>query len=136
MPCHICQAEAVTRCYQCGELVCAQHGGKSDLCSHCSTGFTTGDPRGVSVVPLVKEQHDGWWRPRQADEFQPPACYSCKGLTRAVCRNCQSKYCRDHAGPNGLCKDCGRSANLGLYVFAGMILLTVFLYLIHWLFYA
>ena len=134
MPCHICQAEAVTRCYTCGELVCAEHGGKNDRCSQCSSGFTAGDPRAVSVVPLAKQQQHGWWRPQQAEEYKPPACYACQGLTRAVCRNCQGSFCREHAGPNGLCKDCGRSANLGLYVFAGIVSVIAFFYLCHWLF--
>ncbi len=135
MPCHICQAEAVCRCYNCGELVCAEHG-KSDLCPNCSTGFAAGDPRagGICVEPLPNQQHHGWWRPQEAEEYKPPACYECKGLARAVCRNCQVHYCSEHAGRNGLCQDCARSANMGIYVFAGMVALIVLMFLFNWLF--
>ncbi len=135
MACHICQAESVTRCYNCGELVCAEHG-KGDCCPRCSGTFTPGDPRlhHISVVPFDKRKQHGWWRPQAAEEFKPPECYECKGLPRGTCRNCQSPYCPDHAGPNGLCKDCGRSANLGLYVVGGMAALLVLMFLFSWLF--
>jgi hypothetical protein len=136
MPCYICQAEAVTRCYTCGELVCAQHG-KNDSCQHCNSGIAAGDPRHSHITdgPLGKpEQQPAWWRPQEAEEFQPPACYECKGLTRAVCRNCHSNYCKEHAGPNGLCQACGRSANLGLYVVLGMIALLLLMFACNWLF--
>ncbi len=75
MSCHICKAEAVTRCYSCGELVCETHG-KSDVCPHCSGGFVAGDPRPdrVSSKPMPKQATDGWWRPQQAEEYVPPAC--------------------------------------------------------------
>jgi hypothetical protein len=135
MNCHICQAEAVTRCYNCGELVCAEHG-KGDNCARCNTGFVEGDPRSdrICVEPLAKDQHHGWWRPQEAEEYQPPACYECKGLSRRVCRNCQANYCPEHAGPRGLCKACGRSANMGLYVFTGMVALILLMFLCNWLF--
>src|SRR4051812_7421929 len=114
MTCHICQAEAVSRCYTCGELVCADHG-KNENCPNCSTGFAEGDPRHhISDGPIGQaQQPHAWWRPQEAEEYQPPACYECKGLSRGVCRNCQANYCQEHAGVNGLCKDCARSANLG-----------------------
>jgi hypothetical protein len=128
MYCHICKAEAVTRCYTCGELVCGQHG-KQDTCATCNTGFAEGDPRAdrICTKPLPQKQHHGWWRPQQAEEYVPPACYECQGLTRAVCRNCESPYCHEHAGPNGLCKACGRSCWLGqiiLAIMGGMMLLV------------
>jgi hypothetical protein len=134
MHCHICQAEAVTRCYNCGELVCEEHG-KNECCPGCVTGFAEGDPRGihVSVEPISKSAQHAWWRPQEAEAFQPPACYECKGLSRAVCRNCRSHYCREHAGPTGLCKACGKSANLGLYLFFGTAALMVLMaFLVHW----
>jgi hypothetical protein len=130
MACYICQAEAVTRCYNCGQLVCAEHG-KNDNCTRCSTGFAAGNP-GIGVERLGKQEPGGWWRAQEAEEYQPPACYECKGLTRAVCRNCQGSYCPEHAGPNGLCKACGRSANLGLYVVAGMAALVLLIFLCSW----
>jgi hypothetical protein len=136
MTCHICKSEAVTRCHTCGELICAEHGGKDDLCTQCSAGFVSGDPRSrISDRPLGNQEHqDGWWRPREAETYTPPACYVCKGLTRAVCRSCLCNYCREHAGPNGLCKECGRSANLGLYVFAGMAVVLASIFVAQWLF--
>ena len=138
MKCHLCQAEAVTRCYNCGELVCEQHS-KSDSCAGCSTAIASGDPRAdrfsrISIKPISQDHHHGWWRPRQAEEYVPPACYECKGLTRAVCRNCQSRYCRDHAGPNGLCQACGRSSWIGPVILGGMAMLMLLVFLWSWLF--
>jgi hypothetical protein len=135
MSCHICQAEAVTRCYNCGELVCAQHG-KADVCQRCATGIVAGRPLAISVseTPLRKAQPAGWWRAKEAEEFAPPACYECKGLTRLVCRNCSCHYCRDHAGFNGLCKACAKSANLGLYVLGGVFVFLLLVFLCQWLF--
>jgi hypothetical protein len=135
MPCHICQSEAVTRCYTCGELLCEEHG-KNENCPRCSTGFLAGSPRALAISeePLSAEQHHGWWRPQQAEEYTPPACYECKGLARTVCRNCLSNYCRDHAGPHGLCRACGQSANLGLYVIGGVFAFLFLLCICHWLF--
>ncbi|MBI1830277.1 MAG: hypothetical protein HYR84_02365 [Planctomycetes bacterium] len=132
-PCHICQSAAVGRCYNCGELVCAEHG-KGETCPTCSGGYMPGDPRGVSVEPLPKEGKGAWWRPKEAEEYHPPECYECKGLARRTCRNCQAKYCPEHAGPSGLCLDCGRSANMGLIVFGVMALLIGLLLLFGWYF--
>jgi hypothetical protein len=135
MPCHICQAEAVTRCYNCGELVCAEHG-KGDICPTCSGTFKAGDPRSdrISATPSTQPQHHGWWRPQVAEEYKPPECYECGGLSRGVCRNCQIRYCPEHAGFNGLCKGCARSANLGLYMVGGIGAMFLLLYLFLWLF--
>ncbi len=135
MNCHICQSEAVARCFSCGELVCAEHG-KGTSCPRCSTGFAAGDPRHdrITVEPLKNKESHGWWRPKEAEEYAPPACYACQGLTRAMCRNCQSHYCRDHAGFNGLCRACAQSANIGLYAVAGILALLAVLFLCQWLF--
>jgi len=130
--CHICKAEAVSRCYNCGELVCAEHG-KGETCPNCSAGFTAEDPRAISVEPLPQQKH-GWWRPQEAEAYVPPACYECKGLARSVCRHCRVTYCSEHAGRNGLCKECGRSANLGIYIFLAVIGLIAFMCLFNWLF--
>jgi hypothetical protein len=102
----------------------------------CNTGFAAGDPRAdrISVEPLATQDRRGWWRPQEAEAYVPPSCYECKGLARALCRNCQAHYCADHAGKNGLCKACARSANMGILIFAimaGLILLTL---LFNWLF--
>lgn len=116
--CYLCQSEAVSRCYTCGQLICAKHGREN--CHRCDTAVVSGDPRPrqTSAEPLKgKEPNHGWWRPQQAEEYVPPACYECKALARAVCRNCQSHFCREHAGRGGLCQECGRSARLGLVVF-------------------
>jgi hypothetical protein len=127
MRCHICQAEAVARCYTCGQLMCAQHGKES--CTRCSSGIAAGDPRPVHVSeePLSQAKKPAWWRPQQAEEYKPPACYACQGLTRAVCRHCQSHYCAEHAGKGGLCQACGTSAWLGpaMLVLVGAAMLAL-----------
>lgn len=134
MTCHICKAEAVSRCYTCGELVCAEHG-KGDTCPRCSGGFAAGDPRHdrIAVVPLLQKKQSGWWRPQQAEEYSPPACFVCQGLARRTCRNCQVHYCSDHAGSNGLCRECSRSANLGIYVMLGIVGLFGVVLFFNWL---
>jgi len=86
-PCHLCDAEAVSRCYSCGKLVCAQHD-KGKSCPTCSGGYVPGDPRGISVEPLPKAGGAAWWRPQEADAYHPPECYECKGLAKRTCRNC------------------------------------------------
>ncbi len=114
MYCHICQAEAVARCYTCGELICAEHGNEN--CTRCASGIAAGDPRPKYVTATVsanKTRRPGWWRPQKAEEFAPPACYACKGLTRTVCEHCHGYYCKDHAGTNGLCRACSGSHWLG-----------------------
>src|SRR5262249_6960646 len=116
--CYICQAEAVSRCYTCGQLICDKHG--SENCQRCDTAVVAGDPRPehISAVPLpAREGKPGWWRPQRPEDFAPPACYAGKGLARQVCRNCRTYYCAEHAGPRGLCAACGRSARLGMLVF-------------------
>ena len=135
MSCHICQAEAVTRCYTCGELLCAEHG-KGKTCAKCTSAFVEGDPRldRISTQPLDKKANHGWWRPQEAEEFVPPACYSCQGLARSVCRNCESRYCAEHAGPNGLCNACGKSAMLGVYVMLIVGVVVVAVLVLNWLF--
>jgi hypothetical protein len=134
--CYICQAEAVSRCYTCGQLICAEHG--RDNCHRCDTGVVSGDPRPASISAQALRRRDakhGWWRPQEAEEYEPPACYVCKGLARAVCRNCLSHYCREHAGCPGMCNACTRSARLGLIVFIlamamifGLIFLGAFVF--------
>jgi hypothetical protein len=135
MTCEFCQTEAVTRCHACGALVCAEHG-KGDICPHCATGFLAGNPRAVAISkePLAPIKKAGWWRPQKAEEYVPPACYQCQGIGRGLCHNCQSHFCPEHAGPNGLCRDCARSANLGIYVFVGLFLLAMVLFLCHLVF--
>src|SRR5688572_20657133 len=136
MSCQFCQAVAVTRCNSCGTLVCEEHG-KNDICPGCSTGIVAGGPQALAVSkkPLPPGANAGWWRPQQAEEYTPPACYECQGLARGKCRNCLSSYCSEHAGSNGLCQACGRSANLGLYIIAGTFAAIVLLLLINWLLY-
>ena len=129
--CYICKAEAVSRCYTCGQLICAKHGDEN--CHRCDTAVVAGDPPPLHVSAFRLTPQDvkhGWWRPQQAEEFAPPACYACQGLARKVCRNCQSRYCPEHAGPSDLCNACGKSARLGLIVFliaVGMLTTMVLL---------
>ena len=121
MSCHICGEEAVERCYTCGQLFCDQHGGRD--CLRCQTGVMEGDPRPdrISASLVSRSAKPGWWRSQQAEDFDPPACYACRGLARQTCRNCQSLYCPEHKGKNELCAACERSSRLGAYVFVGAV---------------
>jgi hypothetical protein len=126
--CYICEAEAVARCYTCGQLICDKHGGEN--CTRCDTSVMAGDPPGWHIRAARMQPSDvrHWWRPQQAEEFQPPACYNCGALARRVCRNCSSRYCGQHAGTGDLCGACASSARLGLWVFViaiGMMLAIV-----------
>jgi hypothetical protein len=127
--CYLCEAEAVARCYTCGQLICGKHGGEN--CTRCNTSVVAGDPPGWRVSAERMRPSDakhGWWRPQPAEEFHPPACYNCGALARRVCRNCDSRYCRQHAGPGDLCDACGRSARMGLWAFViaiGMMLTII-----------
>jgi hypothetical protein len=121
MNCHVCQDEAVGRCYSCGELYCARHGDVN--CFRCTAAIAEGDPRHdrVSARPVRTGTRHGWWRPQQAEDYEPPACYECKGLSRRVCRHCGSIYCPEHAGPDGLCAACHRSSYFGLIALAAIV---------------
>lgn len=130
MRCGFCDQEATGRCYNCGELFCDAHGRTN--CTRCDTAIAPGDRRAdrVSAAPLVdRGPRPGWWRPLPAEEYEPPACYSCKGLARTICRNCRRRYCPEHAGPPQLCADCGRSSALGLYFFVFAVVVMALLLL-------
>jgi len=120
MRCYLCQDIAVSRCYTCGQLICARHG--SHHCTRCETSVTTRDYRSdrISATPLGKGGRTAWWRPQPAEEYHPPACYQCKSLARQVCRGCDNHFCREHAGSNGLCACCARSATFALWVLAAL----------------
>ncbi len=134
MLCHLCQQEAVGRCYTCGQLFCAAHGSRN--CTTCDTAIAPGDrrPDRISAAPTPPLQEGvkgtasrggAWWRPLPAEDFEPPACYQCKGLARRTCRNCGQLYCGEHAGQDGLCAACDRSSWVGLYLLAGLVLLII-----------
>ena len=121
MPCHICGQEAVERCFTCGKLFCAQHGQVN--CQRCQTAIAPGDRRAdrVSAEPMADRQGPAWWRPQLAEDYEPPACYVCQGLARKTCRNCERLFCGEHAGPAGLCRECGRSSQLSLLILIGIL---------------
>lgn len=121
MNCHICGKEAVGRCFTCGALYCVQHGTVD--CERCETAIAPGDRRSdrISQRPLPPKVRYGWWRPIPAEDFDPPGCYACQGLSRQICRNCQQRFCPEHAGHPGLCLACTKSARMGLYVFLGAL---------------
>lgn len=132
MHCYLCQVEAVGRCFTCGQLFCAAHGQRD--CIRCTTAIAPGDRRSdhVSAVPLGKSPKVAWWRPQLAEDFEPPACYACRGLARTVCRNCQGLYCAEHAGKGGLCAACDRSSWWGMWLLGGLLLsLAVLAFLVH-----
>jgi hypothetical protein len=128
MHCHLCQREAIDRCYTCGELFCVLHGNVN--CVRCATGIVAGDKRAdrVSAVRLTQPGRPGWWRPQEAEDYDPPACQECQGLAPYLCSNCGNRYCRDHAGKKGLCALCESSLRGGnvflaiLFVFLGGLL--------------
>jgi hypothetical protein len=123
MHCHLCEKDAVDRCYTCGALFCPDHGNVN--CQSCATGIVAGDNRRdrVSAARLGSGVRPTWWRPQVADDYEPPACEECRGLAPYVCANCASRYCREHAGKNGLCGQCERSLRGGNYFLAIMIVI-------------
>lgn len=122
MSCHLCDKEAIDRCFTCGRLFCAEHGTKN--CTACQGAYQEGDPSGerISVIPTRSGKDNPWWRPQQADEFAPPACYECQSLTRAVCVACGRNYCKEHAGRNSTCRECSTASDMSLYVVGGFLL--------------
>jgi Family of unknown function (DUF5684) len=121
--CHICGQEAVDRCYNCGQLFCAEHGKVN--CNRCETGIAAGDnrPDRVSTTRLREGPagRHAWWRPQQAEDQELPACHMCQGLARRVCQNCRLYYCAEHAGPSHLCQECGRSSLIGIWLLLGAL---------------
>lgn len=113
MSCYLCEREAVDRCFTCGQLFCELHGKMN--CQRCATGIAPGSGRDdrISALLLARNAKPGWWRPQPAEDFEPPACHECKALARRVCSNCGNRYCPEHAGKNGWCAACVRSARLG-----------------------
>src|SRR5437588_7013007 len=122
MHCHLCQREAVDRCYTCGELFCEEHGDVN--CVRCATGIVAGDNRAdrITKASLSKAARPAWWRPQEAEDYTPPACHECQGLARYVCVNCSQRYCREHAGKDGLCLRCQRALRGGNVFLALLIL--------------
>lgn len=130
MGCFICGDEAVDRCYTCGNLFCARHGSKN--CVRCQSGIAEGDPRGdrISAVPPPPAT-PAWWRPQQAEDYTPTACWVCRGLTRAICVECRRPYCAEHAGTNFRCKECQPSSDTATAV-VGIFLLVVLLWFLEY----
>lgn len=122
MSCHVCGQEAISRCFSCGRLFCEKHG--QETCVRCQTGITASDLRAdrVSAQRLSPSGERAWWRPQEADEYVPPACHLCQGLARRTCVYCQKLYCADHAGRDGGCSECNRSAWMANLVIAIIVL--------------
>jgi len=124
MQCHICGEEAIERCYTCGKLFCVKHGHVN--CTRCETAIAPGDKRADRISVTRLREQDGrsaWWRPQQAEDVELPSCQTCHGLARTRCKNCEEYYCAEHAGPSGLCRECGRSSLIGLVCFVGALAL-------------
>lgn len=125
MKCHLCGQPAVDRCYACGRLFCERHGQTN--CSACAHGIAAGDPRPdrITADPASHAAAQrAWWRPQEADEYEPPSCYVCHGLARRVCQRCERRFCAEHAGNDYLCRECHRSSSIGLVAF-GVLMVFV-----------
>lgn len=129
MGCFICGDEAVDRCFTCGQLFCARHGQRD--CVRCQSGISEGDPRGITSSPPQTSAPRGWWRPIQAEEHTPTACWVCKGLTRAICIECRRPYCAEHAGRNYHCQECQPPSDVATVV-VGLFLLVVMLWFLEY----
>ncbi len=116
MACSICGQEAVDRCFGCGQLFCAMHG--NVYCVRCKNAVVAGDPRQdrITADPARTGAGKPWWHAKQAEEYRPPECYVCKGLTRQRCYNCGSMFCPEHGSRGGLCRDCNSSSLTGLVI--------------------
>ena len=117
MKCHLCDHEAVDRCYQCGQLFCQEHGTVN--CSACTTGIAEGNPRQdrISTIRMTAGGHgNAWWRPVAAEEYVPPSCHQCGGLARTQCVGCGRRYCAAHLGKAGRCAECQRSSTAGMVI--------------------
>jgi hypothetical protein len=126
MNCHLCGQPAIDRCYTCGQLFCEAHGSRN--CTACDHGVREGDPRPdrISTSPFsVQPAARTWWRPQEAEDYVPPACYVCKGLTRSTCRNCGRMFCAQHAGSAELCRECHVSGTVTFLAFGFVVLLVV-----------
>lgn len=120
MNCYLCHTEAVQRCFTCGRLICEDHGKSS--CLRCETGIAAGDRRTDRVSAELFETSSklAWWRPQEAEDYEPPACHECQALARFVCRECGLRYCAEHAAGSSLCKLCFRVARQGNWLLAGV----------------
>jgi hypothetical protein len=119
--CHVCQAEAVGRCYECGRLYCAAHDVQGN-CSVCATAIHeyTGDK--VSTRALPGRTRKAWWRPQvDEDDPGPPSCYQCGGLANRVCRNCNNLFCAEHGAAADLCASCARSSWVAMWIIIGVL---------------
>jgi hypothetical protein len=125
MTCHICQAEAVGRCYECGRLYCAAHDVQGN-CSTCATAIHVSTDDKVSTRVLPGRKARAWWRPQiDEDDPGPPSCYQCDGLANRVCRNCNSLFCPEHGRGVDLCAACARSSMMSLWIILGVLLLMI-----------
>ncbi len=130
MKCSLCEREAVDRCFACGQLFCEDHGKKN--CVLCQNSIVEGDPspRRVSASRQQSTDAAAWWRPQQAEEYAPPACHICRGLTRAKCTECGRYYCADHAGRNFQCRACVKAFDPSFIIVGGFLFFFLILVLL------
>jgi len=123
MLCHVCQAEAVGRCYECGRLYCAAHDVNGN-CSGCATAIYVSTNDKVSTRAMPSGTTKAWWRPQvEEDDTGQPSCYQCGGLANRICRNCTNLYCPEHGRGAGLCAGCARSSWMALWIIFGVLAL-------------
>ena len=123
MICHFCSRDTAAKCVSCGLAICPDHGKR--YCQVCSNAVFSRE-----TVTGQREQKGYLQCPSKPqmptiylDDDGPPACYKCEALARKVCQNCQSLYCREHAGKGGggLCDQCAAASRVGTWVVLGMI---------------
>jgi hypothetical protein len=121
MNCHLCQSEAVGRCYECGRLYCAAHDVQGN-CSQCATAIHVSMNDKLSTRKLPGRATKAWWRPQvDEDDPGPPSCYECGGLANRVCRNCNNLFCSEHGRGVDLCASCARSSWMTAWIVLGVL---------------
>lgn len=146
MLCDICQRPATGQCSGCGSFLCADHGG--GRCFRCAGAFAPVKPQVVEIPPDTTiyttdkdSRHAGkgylqcYTRPAMEtihiDDPEPPSCLVCRRLARHICSNCHQLFCERHRGGGDLCRRCNRSALLGLWILAAVLLLVVVLVILN-----
>ena len=122
MHCHLCQREAVDRCYTCGELFCEEHGNVN--CVRCTTGIIAGDNRADRITSnFAREAFTaGVVAAARSRGLHAARLPRVPGASPLCVRQLWPAYCREHAGKDGLCLSCQRALR-GSNVFLALLVL-------------